>query len=331
MSDDKDRITRRQFIAAAAASGAALAAIRLLSRSRAPLRVRSHAPSRLRKGISIVHGHAQDPENEPEAIRRLTRAAVEHLGGMDALVTPGSRVVIKPNMAWAREPRFGASTNPWVVAALVEMCREARAGAVLVMDNTISRNPEPSYRLSGIAEAARAAGARVPHVNRTRARELPVPDGFALSRWPFCEEFVSPRHCDVLINVPVLKDHGTSRLTIGLKNAFGMVDGERGKLHPQIHSKIPDLHRVVKVDLTIMDAWRVMRRHGPTGGRLQDVDNSPAGARRIVAGTDPVAVDAYGAHMFDLGPQDVGFVARAQEAGLGTADWRSVLIREESL
>ncbi|KPK63646.1 MAG: hypothetical protein AMK73_05000 [Planctomycetes bacterium SM23_32] len=284
-----------------------------------------------RCSIAVVHGDAARSADERAVVMRMTRRAVGALGGMDKLVQPGDSVVIKPNIAWVWGPEMAANTNPWVVAALVEMCREAGAGSVRVMDNTIAKDPSRSYGASGIAEAAAAAGAEAPYVDRSRAVELPVPGGYELESWPFCREFIDADLCDVLINVPILKDHGTSRLSIGLKNAFGMVAGDRGRLHPQIHRKMPDLHRVIRVDLTVMDCYRVLRTHGPTGGTLEDVDNSREGARRVVASRDPVAVDAYGSHMFGFGPGDIGFVENAEEAGLGTADWRSLGVLEQEV
>jgi len=113
-----------------------------------------------------------------------------------------------------------------------------------------------------------------------------------------------------------------------MKNVLGMVGGERGQLHQDIHRKIVDLNRVVRVDLTVLDAYRVLRRHGPNGGRTEDVDNTAEGARRIVAGTDQVAVDAYGASLFGYEPEEIGFVKLGREAGLGQSDWRSILLHE---
>ena len=331
MSGSKNRLTRRGFLAWAAAGGAALAGLRALARLRAPLRVRGHASSELKGGLAIIHGSAARPKDEADVIRRMVRAAVDALGGMRKLVRGGSSVIIKPNLAWASPPAMAANTNPHTVAALVELCREAGAGRIRVMDHTIGPDPETSYEMSGVAAAAAAAGAEIAYVDARRFVELPVPGGAALKSWLFYEEFISAAGCDVLINVPVLKHHGTSRLTMGLKNAFGMVGGQRGDLHRDIHRKIADLHRVIKVDLTVLDAYRVMRTHGPTGGRLEDVDNTPEGARRIVAGTDVVAVDACGAEVFGYKPEDVGFIRHAAEARLGSLDWRSLLVTEEGI
>jgi uncharacterized protein (DUF362 family) len=328
MSDKTDRLTRREFMITAGAAAAALAGLRALAGWKRQFRLRLNAPSELKRGLAIVHGDAPSPEDEHKVVREMTREAVEALGGMGKLVRRGDAVIIKPNATWDRTPEMGANTNPWVVAALVEMCLAAGARKVKVMDHTISQNPLPSYEASGIARAAGQAGAEVAYVDRSRFREMNIPDSFALKSWPFYEEMVSADECDVLINVPVLKHHGTSRLTIGMKNVLGMVGGERGQLHQDIHRKIVDLNRVVRVDLTVLDAYRVLRRHGPNGGRTEDVDNTAEGARRIVAGTDQVAVDAYGASLFGYEPEEIGFVKLGREAGLGQSDWRSVLLHE---
>lgn len=331
MSEKEGAISRRKFLAYTVAAGAGVAALRAFSRCERSFHLKGRADNALIPGLAVIHGSAFSPAEEKEIVTAMTRRAVDALGGMQNLVRPGDRVVIKPNMAWVRPPQAAATTNPWVVAALVQMCIEAGAGRVKVMDHTIPPNPQPSYQASGIAKAAAQVGAEVVYVDKSCFLELDVPDGYALASWPFYEEVVSADLCDVLINVPVLKHHGTSRLTMALKNVFGMVGGERGTLHRDIHRKIADLNRVVKVDLTVLDAYRVMRRHGPSGGRPEDVDNSPQGARRIIAGTDPVAVDAYGASLFGYQPEDIGFIRFAAEAQLGSADWQSALKAEEDI
>ncbi len=330
-TDDHGIISRRKLLKWGGLAGSGLLAAKWLGMGREAMHIRGYAPSKLRDGIAVVHGDAASEEEEPRVVKKMTRAAVDALGGLKKLVHSGQTVYIKPNMAWMKPPEMAANTNPWVVAALVEMCQDAGASTVRVMDHTISSNPEPSYEISGIAEAARQAGAEVLTVEENNFRTVPIPQAFTLNKWKFYEDFISDNRCDVLINVPVLKDHGTSRLTMGMKNVFGMVGGERGDLHRDIHRKMVDLNRLVNVDLVVMDAYRVMRKHGPTGGRLQDVDNTRSGARRIVAGTDIVAVDAYGASMFDYTPAEVGFIKFGAEAGLGRSDWKELLIAEKKL
>ena len=317
-----DKISRRTFLKAGLAAGAGiygLSCFGTLRRSPAIKRLKDH---HLKPGIVVVHGNVTDAADELATIKEMVRRALNGLGGMDKLVTKGNRVIIKPNIAWNQRLEFAANTNPGVVAALVELCREAGASQVKVMDHTCAANPETSYVSSGIADAARRAGAVVGYIDKGRFRDFPIPDGRVLKTWQFYEEMAFAGEVDVLINVPIAKQHGTSRLSMGLKNVFGMIGGDRGSLHTDIHPKIADLNKFVAIDLTVLDAFRILKNHGPTGGRLDDVDNSPERARRIIVSADPVAVDAYGATLFGIQPKDVGYIRESHEQGLGEIDYR---------
>lgn len=308
------QMTRRGFLVGTAVVAGGTFALGLWRRSRREgRRLKAAAPSQLALGPGkVIVAKGGDPAQN-------VRRAIEAAGGMKALVKGRQTVVIKPNMAWDLPPETGANANPATVAALVELCREASPEArVVVFDRTMSRDPSGPYRTSGIAEAVRRAGGTVHYVDESRFHQVEIPDAFALKSWPFYELVLFADQVDVLINVPAAKTHSTSGLTLGMKNVFGMVGGERGELHQQIHQKIADLNRVVKIDLTILDATRVMFRGGPNSPRRSDVDDGPERAQRIVVGTDPVAVDAYAAkELFGRDPADVGFLRYGAEAGLG--------------
>ena len=320
--DGGKRVTRRQFLLGGLAIGGALwCASWLLPRHRVAASPRKPRRGGLSDKLAVARG--DDP-------RLITRQAVDALGGMAKLVRPGDVVVIKPNMAWDSPPELAANTNPIVVAALVEMCVEAGAGVVKVLDHTASANPRTSYESSGIMAAASAAGGSVRFVDKLRFTSVEIPEGpsgRALDRWDFYDDILA---ADVLINVPCAKHHSTSRLTMGLKNVFGMVGLDRGRLHRNIHKNIADLNKVVRADLTVLDAYRRLVRNGPTGGRPDDVDDSQQTARRVIACTDPVAADAYGAGLFGMTPQEVGFIVECEKAGLGRADYAGRIVESKS-
>ncbi len=322
MGKSGDTISRRRFLISGAAIGAGLFGLSLLGRDGERRALKQFKPNQLKKGLAVVHG--EDPGE-------MTQEAITALGGMDTLVSRGDVVVIKPNMAWDRPAELGANTNPDVVAALVEMCMDCGAGKVKVFDNTPSPNPRSSYEASGIAAAARRAGADVHFVRPGGFLVLPIPGGEALEEWAFYEEAVLADEVDVLINVPIAKHHSTSRLTMALKNVFGMVGWDRGRLHRDIHTKIADLNRALRIDLTVLDAYRIMTRKGPTGGLPEYLDESAENARRIIAGTDPVAVDSYGATLFGLRGEEIGFIRKAHEAGLGEIDYRKNGLMERNV
>jgi uncharacterized protein (DUF362 family) len=246
----------------------------------------------------------------------MVETVFEALGGIDKLVKAGDIVVVKPNMAWDRTPEQAANTNPEVAAKVVELCLKAGAKRVMAFDRTCN-DARRSYDTSGIAKAVEEAGAAVSFVQDRKFRSVPIPQGLSMKEWPIYEDAV---RADVLINIPIAKHHSTSRLTLGLKNMMGVAGGSRGSWHPEIHQRLADFATVTAVDLTIVDAYRILTARGPNGGTPADVRKEGL----LVAGIDPVAVDAYAATIFGLKPDDVGFVKRASKLGLGEMDLANV-------
>lgn len=248
-----------------------------------------------------------------------TRAAIAALGGMGTFVSAGDRVMIKPNVAWKRIPEQAATTNPDVVAELVRLCLDARASEVVVFDSPCDPGAA-TFRASGIAEAVLAAGGTVAFPERTDYVKVDF-GGKLINRWAVWKEL--PRF-DKVINAAIAKHHCQSRATCGMKNWYGILGGDRGLLHQDIHGSIVDLADAVRPTLTVLDAQRVLMRNGPTGGSLGDVKE----AKAVAAGVDPVAIDAWGILELEQRVQDVEFMAMAEARKLGTADWRSLRTKE---
>ena len=102
--------------------------------------------------------------------------------------------------------------------------------------------------------------------------------------------------CDCFINVPIAKHHGLTKLTLSMKNLMGVCGGNRGQIHWNIDRKLPELAKFINPDLTVIDAYRILLRHGPSGGNLKDVKKT----KTVIAGTDPVLADSYAASLFGL-------------------------------
>jgi uncharacterized protein (DUF362 family) len=253
----------------------------------------------------------------------MTEAALEALGGIDRLVKPNDVVIVKPNIAWDRTPEQAATTNPLVVASVVALCKKAGAKTVKVFDRTCN-DARRSYDSSGIAKSAEEAGASVSYVLDRRFHQIQIPKGVSMREWNIYEDAAT---ADVLINIPIAKHHGNSRLTLGFKNMMGIAGGNRGTWHPEIHQRLADFATVTAVDLTIVDAYRILTAHGPASGTAADVRKEGL----LVAGIDPVAVDAYCTTIFGLQPQEVGFVPRAHEHGLGEMDLQKIPQKEINL
>ena len=245
------------------------------------------------------------------------RQGLAALGGIGAFVKPGERVAIKPNCAWDRTPEQAANTDPKLIGELVRQCLSAGAVSVTVLDNSC-HDPGRAFTRSGIEKAGRDAGAEIAHQRNTGTVRVDL-GGTTLGPW----EVLKPiTEADRVINVPVVKHHSLSRATLGMKNWFGAVVGRRSNLHQRIAQVCAELGEAFRPTLTIVDATRILTGGGPTGGSLALVN--PADC--IAVATDPVAADAWGASLLDLGPEQLPHIAIAARLGLGTADWKSVVV-----
>lgn len=241
------------------------------------------------------------------------------LGGIARFVQPGNTVVLKPNFSVPRLPEEAATTNPGLVAALVRTCLAAGAKAVKVIDYPFT-NPVICLEKSGIRAAATAAGGQVYTLNGGRDRYFrPVQTGGqVLAAAEYSKDVLD---ADVFINMPILKHHVGTTLTLGLKNLMGLV-WDRGYFHrTDLHRCIAETAAFKKPHLTVLDALRGITDNGPTGPGTIRAYN------KLVLGTDPVAVDAYGAVLFGLKPAEVEYIRIAAELGVGRLDVDKLAIR----
>jgi uncharacterized protein (DUF362 family) len=262
--------------------------------------------------ITVVHG---------TPVATNVKTAIARLGGMWRFVSSGDDVVIRPNICAARAPQYAATTNPTVVATLVRLARGAGAKRVRVMDNPISSGPGTCYAANGIQSAVKAAGGSMHVMSGTRYVAYDIPGG-TLKRHKLYRGLVE---CDVLINVPIAKQHGSTGLTLAGKNAMGCTN-DRGRMHNLGLSRtIAELNAKLRPDLTVLDAVRILVRNGPTGGSLGDVRRKDI---VVVASKDWVAVDAYATRLFGKQPAFVPYIAAAAKMGLGKANLSGLVIRK---
>jgi uncharacterized protein (DUF362 family) len=255
---------------------------------------------------------------EPE---ELVQRALAALGGMEQFVHPGDDVIVKPNICVAYHTyEYAATTNPWVVAALVRLCLEAGARQVRVMDYPFGGGPEEAYVRSGIQEQVVAAGGEMEIMSRFKFVSTEIPQGLDLLQ---CDIYDDVLNADVVINVPIAKTHGLARLTLGMKNLMGVIR-DRPAMHRNLGQRLPDLTTRVRPALTVVDAVRILVDNGPTGGNLDDVKKMDT----VIASPDIVAADSFAATLFGLQPDDLSYVRAATAMGLGRSDLDNLKIEE---
>ena len=298
-------MTRRTFIEAAAAGTAAMGL--------APLPFTRQSPA----DMAIASWTA--PEDSDEAIaheaRRLTEAAIDALGGMSRFVSNGDVVWVKPNIGWDRRPEQAANTNPDVVATVVRLCLEAGAKTVKLSDSPCNDERRTFVR-SGIKAAAEEAGADVFFLDRRKFRRMDI-GGQNLRSWEIYTDYVE---CDKRINIPIVKHHSLTQMTLSIKNLMGVVGGNRSQLHQNLGPAMADVAKFVPSDLVVLDAVRVLTGNGPQGGSLSDVERKDI----VAAGIDTVAIDGYGSTLFGYEQDHFTSTKAGVAIGLGTADFESL-------
>jgi uncharacterized protein (DUF362 family) len=303
MEEEMSRLTRRAMLKLILAGGGA-------ALTPWPWRMIASAATPAYPDVVISKG------TSPE---RITGAAINSLGGMGRFVSRGDIVLVKPNIGWDRTPELAANTNPEVVATIVHLCLDAGAKEVKVFDHPCE-DPRRCYVNSGIMQAAKEAGATVSYVDERRFRRMDI-KGEVLEAWEVYQEAVE---VDKVINCPILKHHSLARLTMGMKNFMGLVGGDRSRIHWHLDQAIVDLTAFFKPTLVVLDAIRILTANGPQGGSLKYVKR----LNTVAAGGDPVAIDAVGATLFGLIPEEMEHLHIATQRGLGRMDVGKLRIKE---
>lgn len=267
--------------------------------------------------VGVAHG---------TGLRPMLRAAVDAIGGVSRFIAKGDVVLIKPNVAFERPAALGATTNPELLVALIELVREAGAAEVRVADNPIE-SPESCFARSGIQRAALQAGARVYLPSPGQFELLETPGATWIGRWPF---FYRPFDgVNKVIGVAPIKDHNLCRASMTTKNWYGLLGGRRNQFHQDIHGIIADLALMLRPTFVVLDGTRVLFKSGPTGGSLSDV----RAGNTIIASRDTLAADAFGWDnlLGRSGEPLPGYFQQAAARGLGEPDWRRTNVKEVRL
>ncbi len=245
--------------------------------------------------------------------------AIKALGGMKKFVKRGQTVVVKPNIGWDVSPDRAGNTNPLLVNRIIKQCFEAGAKDVYVFDHTCD-NWNRCYSNSGIERAAKDAGAKVVSgASEGYYQDVSIKQGKKLKTAKVHELILSS---DVFINVPILKHHSSAEMTAGMKNLMGVV-WDRGYWHSNnLNQCISDYTSFRKPDLTVVDAYYVMKKNGPRGVSKDDVITM----KSQIVSTDIVAADAASAKLFGADPSKIDYIRFASEMNLGVMNLDKISI-----
>ena len=272
------------------------------------------------KTVSIVHRNTigGTPENfsdkDAQKIKEMIREAVDYLGGLSSIISPGDAVLIKPNLVRAAPPTAGITTDPRVVQAVIELVQE-ETETIFVGDQPFGKKEKTRdvFKVTGIEKIVKKTKAKLVYFNEEVQLTKRVPNARALFK---CKIPKTVLNCDVYINVPKMKTHQMTGVTLGMKNQWGLIPFEsRITAHKEdLHQAIADLLKIIKPDLTIIDGIIAMEGPGPSLGHLIKDMNV------IIAGRDVVATDAVASKVMGIHPMEIRSIriAHMEKLGLGT-------------
>jgi len=327
-----EKMTRRKALRYLLVGGAAVAAVPLLDACQKMTATTSIPETAIAvENSTATPSETSTPLNLPDlAVARngepepLVRAAVNAIGGLQQFIPNGGWVIVKPNICTAYYGyEYAATTNPWVVGTLVKMCFEAGAGKVQVMDYPFGGTPEDAYQVSGIAEQVEQNGGEMVVMSSFKFKKTAIENSLGLDSIYIYEDIFK---ADTLINVPIAKNHGMSKLTLAMKNLMGLME-YRETVHWNFGKCLTDLAGKIRPTLNVIDAVRILLNNGPTGGNLNDVKKLDT----VIVSKDIVAADSYAATLFNFKPDDLDFVRYGAKYGLGRSDLAALNIQEIDL
>jgi uncharacterized protein (DUF362 family) len=243
--------------------------------------------------------------------------AISQLGGIEKFVKRGDRVVIKPNLAYPYPPP--ATTDPCVVEGVAKLCRDAGAREVWIGDSSSYSckdilgygkwSNREVIEKTGMKDAAERAGAVIKDFDLEPWQEVDIPEGIILRKVEIASAMLE---ADVVINIPAMKTHFETLVTLGIKNYHGIIpDRYKIMFHKdEISQKLVDIHKAVKTHLTVMDALKAMEGLGPRLGASVPMN-------LILASADVVALDAVACMVMDIDPGEVETIRLAGTQGIG--------------
>jgi len=255
---------------------------------------------------------------EPDA---MFDEAIKQFGGIKTFVKKNQKVLIKPNIGWDAVPERGANTHPKLVSRVIKHCFDAGAKEVYVFDHTC-HDWKRSYSNSGIEKAVKDAGGTLVTGNsESMYQEVAIKSGKRLTQAKVHELVLDS---DVFINMPILKNHSSTKLSLCMKNMMGVV-WDRGFWHRNdLHQCIADYATYSKKPvLNVIDAYYMMKQNGPLGVSTDDV----VIMKSQILATDIVAADASAAKMFGMEPADVSYIKYADAMGVGKMDLSKMNIK----
>jgi uncharacterized protein (DUF362 family) len=237
---------------------------------------------------------------------------------VDEALSEEKPVLIKPNYINASHPSTGITTDSRVIEGVVKFLKDRGVKDVLIGEGSGFVDTFEAFRVAGVDKVAKRWNVRLIDLNKDEFVEVSPPSPLALKRVRIAKTALE----STIISVPKLKLHRMTEVTLSLKNMMGVVT-PKGSMHTHLNKNIIDLVSIVKPSIAVVDGIIASEGH--------ETSRNPVEMNLVIAGTDPVAVDAVGAAVMGVPPESVKHLRLAEEKGIGTCDLRRMKIVGEPI
>jgi len=228
-------------------------------------------------------------------------------------------VLIKPNYLNSRHPSTGITTDSRVIEGVVKFLKERRIENIIIGEGSGFADTFEAFRVAGVDAVAERWNVKLIDLNKDEFVEVYPLNPLSLKKVMVAKTALE----STIISVPKLKPHRQAGVTLSLKNMMGAL-ASKGTMHVGSLSKnIVDLASVLKPSLSVVD--------GIIAGEGHESSGKPVEMNLVIAGTDPVAVDAVGAAVIGISPGEVKHLVLAEKKGLGTSDLEQITILGETI
>jgi len=247
----------------------------------------------------------------------MTVKALEMTEAHEVLLN-GKPVLIKPNYLNAKHPSTGITTDSRVIEGVVKFLKQHHVKDVIIGEGSGFADTFKAFQVAGVDAVAEKWNVKLVDLNKDEFIEVKPANPLALKKVKIAKTALE----STIISVPKLKPHRLASVTLSLKNIVGAVT-PKGSIHNPLSEKIVDLASIIKPNIAVID--------GIIAGEGHEASGNPVEMNLVIAGTDPVAVDAVGAAVMDIPPEKVKHLRLAEERGLGTCDLKKIEILGEPI
>jgi uncharacterized protein (DUF362 family) len=245
--------------------------------------------------VAIIKG--TKPQN-------VTIKALETINA-DKALPKKKPILIKPNYINAKHPSTGITTDSRVIEGVIKFLKQNTLEEIIIGEGSGFADTIKAFQIAGVDKVAQRWNVKIVDLNKDQFVEVSPPNPMAMDRVNIAKTALE----STIISVPKLKPHRLAGVTLSLKNMVGAIS-PKGSIHNPLNKKIVDLASIIKPSIAIID--------GIIAGEGHETSGSPVKMNIVIAGTDPVAVDAVGSAVMGITPEKVKHLRLAEEKGLGT-------------